>query len=82
MIRTERRYKDRDVHKLLQLIAGEPAHKVARAAGISTGTVQRWRTPYSKGGTLYPQHRTMSLVARADGHRYELVPKQGWYDRG
>ena len=74
-----RRYKDRDIHKVLQLIRGEPANRVARRAKLSPGTIQKWRTPYSKGGTLYPQHRTLTAVLHAYGHRWEIVPKQGRY---
>ena len=74
--------RDRDIHKVLQIIQGERPGTVARLAKISPGTVAKWRIPYNKGGTLRPQHYTMSQVLRAYGHEWKIVPKQGWYERG
>ncbi len=71
--------RDRLVHQVVQIIAGEKAHAVARKAHISPSTVAKWRINPKDCGTRYPQAYTMNQVLKAYGHELRVCPKQGWY---
>lgn len=65
--------RDREVFAILRLIRGKTPDEVASKSGLSPSTIRNWRKSIENGGTRYPQHWTLSRVARAYGHRYVLM---------
>lgn len=65
--------RDREVFAVLRLIRGQTPEDVQRKAGVSAQTIRNWRKDIHHGGTRYPQHWTLSRVARAYGYRYTLI---------
>lgn len=74
--------RDREVFAVLRLIRGRTPEEVGQKSGISPQTIRNWRKSIERGGTRYPQHWTLSRVARAYGHRYELVEVEARATKG
>lgn len=66
--------RDRAIFEVLRAVRGVKAAHVARKCFVSASTIAKWRKPVSAGGTRYPQHATLSAVARTAGLVYKLVP--------
>ena len=73
--RLEKPEYDRDVHRVLNALAGMSANKIAKQTWVSAGTIAKWRLGYENGGTRHPQHSTLSAVAAVAGLRFTLVPE-------
>lgn len=69
MIRPE---YDRAVFEVLHAIRGRSAREIASQTYVSAGTISKWRRGPKYGGTRYPQHHTLSAVAKVAGLRWVL----------
>lgn len=64
---------DRAVFEVFHALAGVPATQIAKKTWVSAGTISKWRRGPKFGGTRYPQHATMSAVAKVAGLKWVLV---------
>ena len=63
--------RDREIHRVLQAVREMTPGQISRKCFVSASTIRNWRRV---NGTRYPQHCTLSAVARLAGLRYDLVP--------
>lgn len=69
MSKSHKPERDREIFKVLRAIRGRNASEVAAKCRISAQTIRNMRS----GRTRYPQHYTLSEIARAAGLRYTLI---------
>ena len=63
--------RDRAIHQVLQAVREMTPGQISRNCFVSESTIRNWRRV---NGVRYPQHVTLSAVARLAGLRYDLIP--------
>jgi transposase-like protein len=64
---------DNAIHDVLHNLRDRSAAAIARDTWVSPSTINNWRKGYENGGTRYPQHTTLSAVARVAGLEFKLI---------